>query len=320
MKNHTYHYKMRPIWKGMRERKTNNTVFGHLWENGVGCPIGTVPIRRVTKEDILALNSLDDKYKPHGSWNTSTSGPKNVLHPDQHYHAVGRTKGKGMRYNGATMDLCITAPQVKPTQHSASRIHFQMGDDFIQAGITVNPVLYKDHNPRIYVFTKAGEKSCFNNHCDVGMISVRQDLPLGMALSPVSIRAMEAYSTTFGLIKDQASGNWWLLLGRKSEQIGVWPEQIFGQTFGDKVEWGGEVFRAWLPSPQMGFGYFPTGKRLEDAYIKRISILDGNFQYDRQVNNIEAVSDNTRGYGVKQKIDKDIETGRVIYYGGPGNV
>lgn len=80
------------------------------------------------------------------------------------------------------------------------------------------------------------------------------------------------------------------------------------------------MFSAWLPSPQLGFGYFPTGERLYDAYIKRISILDGNFQFDQQVNYIEEFSDNTRGYGVRQTLDKDIEMGRVIYYGGPGNI
>ncbi|ESQ56024.1 hypothetical protein EUTSA_v10027113mg, partial [Eutrema salsugineum] len=83
-----------------RKGKTNNTGFGYLWENGVGCPIGTVPIRRLTKDDLLSLNSLDDdKYsKPRGSWNTTTYDPNND-------YAAGRTKDIGMRYNGATMDL-----------------------------------------------------------------------------------------------------------------------------------------------------------------------------------------------------------------------
>jgi len=30
---------MLSIWKGMRERETNNTAFGYLWENGVGVPL-----------------------------------------------------------------------------------------------------------------------------------------------------------------------------------------------------------------------------------------------------------------------------------------
>ncbi|ESQ56055.1 hypothetical protein EUTSA_v10027417mg, partial [Eutrema salsugineum] len=139
MKNHTYHYKMRRIWhpEGMRKSKTNNTGFGYLRENGVGCPIGTVPIQRFTKDNILGLNWLDDdKYsKPRGSWNITTYYPNNDVH-DQYHYAVRRTKDIGMRYNGATMDLCITSPEVKPNQFSSARLHFQIGDDFIQIGIT----------------------------------------------------------------------------------------------------------------------------------------------------------------------------------------
>uniref|UniRef100_A0A0D3AGV0 Uncharacterized protein n=4 Tax=Brassica TaxID=3705 RepID=A0A0D3AGV0_BRAOL len=41
-----------------------------------------------------------------------------------------------MVFNGATMELCITAPKVKPSQFSSARLHIQMGDDFIQMGIT----------------------------------------------------------------------------------------------------------------------------------------------------------------------------------------
>lgn len=80
---------MRQIWhpEGMRKTKTNSTGgFGYLWENGVGCPIGTVPIRRVTKDDLLSSNSLDDdKYKPRGSWNTTFNDSNNLVRNDQ-YH------------------------------------------------------------------------------------------------------------------------------------------------------------------------------------------------------------------------------------------
>lgn len=40
------------------------------------------------------------------------------------------------------MELCITAPQVKPTQFSSARLHIQLGDDFIQIGITVSYLLF----------------------------------------------------------------------------------------------------------------------------------------------------------------------------------
>lgn len=77
---------MRPISHPdeKRKRETNNTGFGYLWENGVGCPIGTVPIRRITKDDILGLNSLEDIYTPRSSYNTTTYGTSDPYY-DQHH-------------------------------------------------------------------------------------------------------------------------------------------------------------------------------------------------------------------------------------------
>jgi len=37
---------------------------------------------------------------------------------------------------------------------------------------------------------QSGGRSCFNNYCDAGMIVIRHDYPLGMAL-PASIRGAE---------------------------------------------------------------------------------------------------------------------------------
>ncbi|EFH44492.1 predicted protein [Arabidopsis lyrata subsp. lyrata] len=323
MKNHTYHYKMRPIWKGMRERKTNNTGFGYLWENGVGCPIGTVPIQRVTKDDLLRFDSFGDNHKPRGSWNTTTYDPNSPLHPDQHHYAVARTFAPDKRFNGATMELCITAPAVKPTQFSASRLHIQLGSDFIQTGFTVNPELYKDSQPRTYVYANSGGKSCYNSNCDVGMILVRQDFPLGLALKPVSVRgAKKSEYGIFGLIKDEKNGNWWLQFGDAAEEIGFWPSSRFHQSSGNLVEWGGEVYSASLPSPEMGYGYFLAHDMVYDAYIKRISVLDGFNNIDRRVEYTEKYVDNTHGYQVMDdyKNSKYPKAGHIIFFGGPGNI
>ncbi|KAG7542848.1 Neprosin activation peptide [Arabidopsis thaliana x Arabidopsis arenosa] len=323
MQNHTYHYKMRPIWKGMRERKTNNTGFGYLWENGVGCPIGTVPIQRVTKDDLLRLDSFGDNHKPRGSWNTTTDNSNSVLHNDKHHFAVARSLDPTQRFNGATMELCITAPKVKPTQFSASRLHIQIGKDFIQTGFTVNPALYKDSQPRTFVYTNSGGKSCYNSNCDVGMLLVRQDFPLGTALLPVSIRGAKiSHYGIFGLIKDEKNGNWWLQFGDNAEEVGFWPSSRFHQSSGNYVEWGGEVYSASLPSPEMGYGHYPVEDMRYDAYIKRITVLDGFNYIDRRVAYLEEFADNDRGYTVidDYSTHKYPKAGHIIFFGGPGNI
>ncbi|CAD5327964.1 unnamed protein product [Arabidopsis thaliana] len=316
MKNPTYHNKMLSIWKGMRERETNNTAFGYLWENGVGCPIGMVPIQRVTKEDLLRLDSFGDNHKPRGSWNTTTYDP-NVV-PHKHHFAVARTKKNiGKRFNGVSMEVCVTAPKVKPAQWSSSRLHFQIGNGFLQVGLTVNPMLYEDKQPRTFVYTNSGGRSCFNNYCDAGMIVIRHDYPLGMAL-PASIRGAETSNyAKFNVYKEVKYG-WWLQYGVNPLVIGLWPEHRFQQSYGNYIEWGGEVSSASLPSPQMGYGYFPIQEMSHDAYIERIAVLDEKDNIDRNVDYLEDFSDDPRGY---QVIDtQDPRYGHMIFYGGPENI
>lgn len=102
--------------------------------------------------------------------------------------------------------------------------------------------------------------------------------------------------------------------------IGLWPGHRFQQGFGDFVEWGGEVYSAYLPSPQMGYGYFPIQDKSYDAYIQHISILDRNYNIDRNVDYLEDFSDNNRGYQVIDTRDPRHSGGHIIFYGGPGNI
>ncbi|EOA15536.1 hypothetical protein CARUB_v10004968mg [Capsella rubella] len=320
MKNPANLYKMRQLWEGMRNQ-TNDGEFGYLWENGVGCPIGTVPIQRVTKEDLLRLDSLDDNHKPRGSWNTTNGDPSSPMYYDQHHYAVARTKYTGRKFHGATMELCITAPTVKPRQYSATRIHMQIGKEFIQVGLTVNPVLYKDHQPRTFVYTYVHGKSCYNSYCTTGMSVVRRDFPLGTAIKPVSVRgANMTYYGTFRLVQDNKYGIWWFQYGKKALDVGIWPDYWFDQSYGNLIEWGGEVYSAYQPSPQMGYGYFPVESVRYDAYMQHISVLDSNFNIDRNVSYLEDSSDATRGYKVIDSTDPKHEGGHVIFYGGPGNI
>ncbi|EOA18965.1 hypothetical protein CARUB_v10007600mg [Capsella rubella] len=317
MKNPANLNKMRQFWEEM-SNQTNDGEFGYLWENGVGCPIGTVPRQIVTKEDLLRLDSLDDNHKPRASWNTTSDDPNNQ-HYDQHHFAVAYTKNIGKRFHGAAMGLCITAPKVEPTQFSSSRLHMQIGSGYIQIGVTVNPVLYKDDQPRTYVYTNTNGASCYNNYCRVGMDGFRPDFPLGMALKPVSVRGADVtHLRTFRLAKWKSMAVWWFEFGKKLSPVGLWPDYWFNQTYGNYIEWGGEVYSANQPSPPMGYGYYPVGSNRWDAYMQHISVVDTYFDIDFNVNYLEDF--NSKGYKVRESTDPIHHGGHVIFYGGPGNI
>ncbi|CAB78145.1 putative protein [Arabidopsis thaliana] len=116
----------------MKRKTHRNTTFGHFWENGVGCPIGTVPIPRVTKDALLRMKSFDsDNSNPQSSW-SKTYKPASSI--DDHHFAVVRTTKGTRSYNGASMNINTFTPSVGPMQFSASRMHFQIGNEFIQVG------------------------------------------------------------------------------------------------------------------------------------------------------------------------------------------
>ncbi|CAA0394446.1 unnamed protein product [Arabidopsis thaliana] len=312
MKNHTFHHKMRMSYSegSKMKRKTHrNTTFGHFWENGVGCPIGTVPIPRVTKDALLRMKSFDsDNSNPQSSW-SKTYKPASSI--DDHHFAVVRTTKGTRSYNGASMNINTFTPSVGPMQFSASRMHFQIGNEFIQVGWIVHPQLYHDFNSRIFVFTKSGGNACYNLFCPdgSGMILVRQDLTPGLLAEQKSI--------DFAIMKDKINGNWWLLMGTSWEEVGFWPSSRFKESSGTMVEWGGEVYSPSPPNPPMGNSHYPKGSPKVDSYVRLITTVDENYNTDKTVKNTERYSDSC--YKVRDATETFwSHVGHLIIYGGPG--
>ncbi|XP_023632697.1 uncharacterized protein LOC17899944 [Capsella rubella] len=314
MKNHTFTYKMCLMSypegsKMKRKTHTSNKTFGHLWENGIGCPVGTVPILRVTKNALLKLKSfIANNSNPQSSW-SKTYEPASSN--DGHHFAVIRTKGKPKRYTGASMNVATYTPLVGPMQFSDARMHFQIGNEFMQVGWTVNPQLYHDFNSRLFVFTSSGGRGCYHLLCPngFGMILVRQDFTPGLLAGQGDI--------DFAIIKDQINGNWWLMMGSSWEEIGFWPSNRFKESYGTSIEWGGEVYSPSLPSPPMGNGHYPKGSPKVDSYIRLITTVDENYKTDKSVENTERYSDHC--YKVTDTLESFwTHTGHLILYGGPG--
>ncbi|CAD5327483.1 unnamed protein product [Arabidopsis thaliana] len=293
----------------MKRKTHRNTTFGHFWENGVGCPIGTVPIPRVTKDALLRMKSFDsDNSNPQSSW-SKTYKPASSI--DDHHFAVVRTTKGTRSYNGASMNINTFTPSVGPMQFSASRMHFQIGNEFIQVGWIVHPQLYHDFNSRIFVFTKSGGNACYNLFCPngSGMILVRQDLTPGLLAEQKSI--------DFAIMKDKINGNWWLLMGTSWEEVGFWPSSRFKESSGTMVEWGGEVYSPSPPNPPMGNSHYPKGSPKVDSYVRLITTVDENYNTDKTVKNTERYSDSC--YKVRDATETFwSHVGHLIIYGGPG--
>ncbi|RZC85554.1 hypothetical protein C5167_041737 [Papaver somniferum] len=121
-----------------------------------GCPKGTVPIRRTTKEDLLRAKYL-----------SSTSNA-----PGDEYRAGSTLQTSDQKIFGATGVVNVWHPKVNPDQFSGAEISVTAGPadqtNEIRFGWTVNPQLYGDDLTSTYSYWTGGgghNTGCYNTLC-----------------------------------------------------------------------------------------------------------------------------------------------------------
>ncbi|KAI8569389.1 hypothetical protein RHMOL_Rhmol02G0275000 [Rhododendron molle] len=287
LKNHSFHFEMKPTLVPKRKRdqvSSEDKEPIHTALIGGGCPIGTVPIRRVTKEDLIRERNASKVM----SFADNTLGA---------HYAVVRTRGGQNKFNGAGATLSLHNPSVSGRQYSAARFMLQNGADTIQVG------------------WRAGQSHCFNTRCP-GFVHVRSDIPLDLVYPQISIPGKEVYVVPLYIDRDLANGNWWLLVGDDNTQVGFWPKRIFTglADMASYAEWGGEVFGPpGTPTPGMGNGAFPTGDTHYDSYFRNVEISDGGGQ-NIDAYNTEPFADNMRQYKVFDHEHTNLR--HLVVYGG----
>ncbi|KAH7843032.1 hypothetical protein Vadar_011957 [Vaccinium darrowii] len=285
LKNHTFHYQMKPIsvHRGTRDQVSPNFTRTpvRLGLKGGGCPVGTVPIRRITKGDLMR-DRLASKI-------TSLE----VNNPGTHDAVVRTRANSNQKFIGAGAQISVEAPHVDGGQYSAAKMKIQNGPDSIEVGWRVDPSLYGDTRSRLFIRLDAGQSHCFNTRCP-GFIIVRSDLPLDYAFD-----------------EDQANGNWWLEVGRNNTEIGFWPSRLF-TGLGDlanHLEWGGEAYGPpGTLTPPMGREFFPRGSPSYDASIRQILVLN-EYGQTVDIDNLEEYSDNNNLYQVKDRGNVGVNCG-----------
>ncbi|XP_057462558.1 uncharacterized protein LOC130752739 [Actinidia eriantha] len=309
LKNHTFHFQMKPTSLPMRTRdqvsaKVNGSL--HMGLKGGGCPFGTVPIRRITKEDLIR-----EKFASKMSVLDDSSFT---------YYAAIRTKAGPTKYiNGALAELSLYNPFCQGRQYSAARITVQNGPDSIQVGWRVDPSLYGDSCTRLFINTQAGQSRCFDTRCP-GFVIVNTEIPLGFVYSETSSRGGPVYEVQLCLSRDLVNGNWWLLVEDDNTEIGFWPKQIFSglADLASYADWGGEVFSPpGAPITPMGSGFYPSENTKYDAYFRLTSIINGGGEFV-DASNTETFTNERTSYDVIDVPQAGGQFRHLVLYGGPG--
>ncbi|CAI9755695.1 unnamed protein product [Fraxinus pennsylvanica] len=313
-------------------RDSSETVTTQLWQRSGSCPEGTIPIRRIEKNngskgDVVEkygtkkLASFHDNKKKQ----LNESKMLNLLQPN---HSVAILLTLGFAYLGAKGDIKVWTPQVESDdEYSTSRVALRSGPrldyDAIESGWAVNPSVYGDRQTRLYVYwTADGSKKtgCFDLTCP-GFIQTSNQIALGAAIYPISNPTGLPYQITVYIYKDPNTSNWWVQYGERIN-IGYWPSDLFGmlRAHAETVQWGGDVYSSKVgthphTATGMGSGRFSDYIMQSSGYIKRMRVLRNNMEltFPQWIN---IYTDEYNCYDAYYLSDYVEEP--EFYYGGPG--
>ncbi|KAI3844629.1 hypothetical protein MKX03_026731 [Papaver bracteatum] len=245
------------------------------------CPLGTVPIRRMTREDLVNAKFLAKKMEP-----INANGFPNI---GFHYvYALEVIPGK--KYFGGAASMSIHNLTVDPDQFSTSQIWIvntttpdQMNG--IQFGIMKNPSVVGGNLPRLFGFwvVRNGDQvgGCFNTACP-GFIQTHPSVFIDQPFVHSSVYGQTSYDVHIMVYRAQDNdGHWWLKMGataETSEHVGYWPNNIFTllRSSAKVVRYGGNVgTMSQASTPPMGNGFLP---QLQDykttAYMRLMKYVN----------------------------------------------
>uniref|UniRef100_M4DDE9 Neprosin PEP catalytic domain-containing protein n=1 Tax=Brassica campestris TaxID=3711 RepID=M4DDE9_BRACM len=249
------------------------------WQLVGECPENTIPIKRITKEDLLR----EDNIKNHGN-KSNISQPHQFYHPKDitnysvHEYAIASVDGGPFR--GTKAQINVWKPRVQEVgESSISQISiiggkFDAGLNSIQAGSHVHPALYGDDNPHFFIYWTDPKTGNW-----------------------------------WLQLNDQELIGYWpkeIFTNLADEGASV-------------IEWGGEVVNkkkdGQHTTTEMGSGHFPSEGFGKASSFEVIKIIDMNNGLIDPVK-VKTVVSRPACYDIKTGYDKTYEV--FFYYGGPG--
>ncbi|KAF3659838.1 putative pollen-specific protein SF3-like [Capsicum annuum] len=241
--------KMKPTLPNLLVDDTSSNIHRpyNIELEGGGCPTGTVPIRRITKDDLIQQGFL--------------SQIRGAL-PDGDFATVQVPDNQTNKIAGAGAILSLHNPQnISGYQFSGVLIKLQNVIDSVQAG------------------WMAGKLACFNTRCP-GFIQINTAVSLDAQLG-FSTYGGPIYEETMHIARDLSNGNWRFLIQSRKLAVGFWPAKIFTKLngFATSAEFGGFAHSPrGVPEPPMGSSHFPVGNLKQDAYCRNSTYLNDNNQ------------------------------------------
>lgn len=303
--------------------------------NTIGCEEATVPMLRVTLDQLVRFETLEDFFQkgPGGAGQAPAQDGLAAPAATRRYaHAFQQVNNLG-----GTSILNLWDPQINLANgqvFSLSQVWYTAGNgntlQTIEAGWQNYPQYYGDQKSRLFIFWTANNYGqggtisnigCYNLTCPmVGFVQLNHSWVLGGAFPKYS--EMGGTQQEFTLQWYLRDGNWWLSLGDKNrpfQVIGYYSTRLFRggllSTNAHEIDFGGEVLGAgnW---PPMGSGGMPALGFGQAAYQRRITYID--LARTQQQPTLTRVA-KSPCYGLTGPSFSPLQWyGTYFYFGGPG--
>jgi Neprosin len=239
------------------------------------CPAGTVPLRRITLDELARFETLQQSFRKGGLIRLEDMSAPGFAEPAGHRHAIGVQTVNSL---GSHSVLNVW----RPTAYFSLSQHWCMGGT---GGSTQTAEAgwwcwqgAASGNPRLFSFWTADNYATKANHYDTLTPVPGAGYTVGMALPSWS--QLGGTQVELELAWYFFQGNWWLYVGgtKAANAIGYFPASQYagGQltNFAQAVEFGGETSIENAPAGtkygQMGSGKFASAGYRQAAYQRDI--------------------------------------------------
>ncbi len=251
--------------------------------NEIHCAAGTIPMRRVTLEEMTRFETLRQFFEKGPGGAGQIGGEEEKAAPGKPVHKYAHAYELVDNLGGSSLlNLWMPPISTGATQVFSLSQHWYAGGSPVQTvegGWQAFPQKYNSVNSVLFIYwTADGYKhtGCYNLDCPA-FVQTNSNWALGATFSNYSKPGGTQYE--FELQWQLSGGNWWLYLGRSSapEAVGYYPTALYGNgqlaNFATEIDYGGEVVgtTSW---PAMGGGVPASRGFRHAAYQRQIFYAD----------------------------------------------
>lgn len=219
--------------------------------NVMRCPQGTIPMRRLTLEDLTRFATLSDFFQkgPAEKGRPPKTDEPPKIGDKSHRYATG---GQNVTNVGGRSILSLNNPSIGANQVFSLSQHWYVGGSgsnrqTVEIGWQVYPLKYNDSKPHLFTYWTAdnyNKTGCYNLEC-TAFVQISPKVSSGMGYNP-PYSVIGGVQYILGFAAYHVHNVWWLYYWWYGwHGIGYYPDSLFkgGALAGNasRIEYGGET-------------------------------------------------------------------------------